>query len=160
MTLTLEGGCRVSNLHDGGPLAEGSLRIWNQVSQATGAQAISLRIMEFAPGLSPGILNEECDEILYVINLTSGADTDRNELGTAGGWINLLIDGRTYQVHPDSGVYIRPGNTYTIDNPGPGSIIVISSQCPDPDRAPQFVSPWTSVTLDSETAIPSPIVGL
>jgi len=162
MAVILEGGCRVSDMREGEPLTEGTLRIWNHVSQATGAQAISLRIMEFAPGLSAGIRNEECDEMLYVINLTSGADTDRDEVSTArvSGWISLLIDGRKYQVHPDTGIYIRPGQTFAIDNPGPGSIIIVSSQCPDPDRAPQFVSPLTSVTLDSETANPSPIVRL
>src|SRR5882672_7294129 len=72
MALILEGGCRVSDMHDGGPNAEGSLRIWNQVGRQTGAQAISLRIMEFAPGLSPGIRNGDCDEILYVLDWERG----------------------------------------------------------------------------------------
>jgi hypothetical protein len=52
-------------MHDGEPLVRGTLRIWKQIGRATGAQAISLRVMEFAPGLSPTIQNEDCDEILY-----------------------------------------------------------------------------------------------
>src|SRR5882762_8460101 len=67
MAVILEGGCRVSHMHDGAPLVEGSLRIWNQVGRATGAQAISLRVMEFAPGMSPAIRNDDCDQILYVL---------------------------------------------------------------------------------------------
>src|SRR6267142_6472768 len=78
MALILQGGCRVSDMHDGEPLAEGSLRIWNQVSRQTGAQAISLRIIEFAPGLSPGIRNGDCDEILYVLDRERGhPDSER-----------------------------------------------------------------------------------
>src|SRR5712691_334953 len=67
MAVTLEGGCRVSRMREGEPLVEGTLRIWNRIGRATGAQAISLRVLEFAPGLSPGIRNDECDEIFYVL---------------------------------------------------------------------------------------------
>ena len=62
MVVILEGGCRVSQMHYGEPLVEGTLRIWKQIGRATGAQAISLSIMEFAPGVSPGIRNEDCDQ--------------------------------------------------------------------------------------------------
>src|SRR5947207_3930685 len=68
MAVVLEGGCRVSEMREGEPLIEGTLRSWNRIGRATGAQAISLRVMEFAPGLSPGIRNDDCDEILYVLN--------------------------------------------------------------------------------------------
>ena len=68
MVVTLEGGCRVSHMHDGEPLVEGTLRIWQQIGRATGAQAISLRVMEFAPGLSPTIQNDDCDQILYLLD--------------------------------------------------------------------------------------------
>src|ERR1700694_5851309 len=81
MTVTLEGGCRVSDMHDGEPFAEGSLRFWNQVGRQTGAQAISLRIMQFAPGLSPGIRNGDCDEILYVLDSDGGWERAHPESG-------------------------------------------------------------------------------
>ena len=64
MAVVLEGGCRKSEMREGASLIEGTLRIWNRIGRATGAQAISLRVMEFAPGLSPGIRNDDCDEIL------------------------------------------------------------------------------------------------
>src|SRR5713226_262202 len=110
MTLTLEGGCRVSNLHDGEPLAEGSLRIWNQVGRQTGAQAISLRIMEFAPGLSPGIRNGDCDEILYVLDSERGHPvrlSEHSERTTdAAVFGQIFIDGHFYALAPDTGIYI------------------------------------------------------
>ncbi|HWP52661.1 MAG TPA: cupin domain-containing protein [Pyrinomonadaceae bacterium] len=138
MVVILDGGCRVSQMHDGEPLVVGTLRIWKQIGRATGAQAISLRVMEFAPGLSPTIRNDDSDEILYVLG---------SEVGTArgGGWA-VLIDGQSREVGPDSGIYIRPHQTFAIDNPGTDSITIISSQCPDPDRAPAFVSSKASPT--------------
>lgn len=139
MVVILEGGCRVSSMHYGEPLVQGTLRIWKQVGRATGAQAISLRVMEFAPGLSPAIRNDDCDEILYVLNTRDGG----NEVITNcdSGWINLLIDGRSYEVDADTGIYIRPHQTFAIENPGPEVITIVSAQCPDPDRELQFVDP-------------------
>jgi mannose-6-phosphate isomerase-like protein (cupin superfamily) len=139
MVVILEGGCRVSQMHYGEPLVEGTLRIWKQIGRATGAQAISLRVMEFAPGLSPTIQNEDCDEILYVLDGRDEVSTTRGS-----GRVDLLIDGQSHRVGPDSGIYIRPHQTFAIDNPGPDSITIISSQCPDPDRASSFVSSTAS----------------
>lgn len=152
MTVILERGCHVSDMREGEPLIEGTLRIWNRIGRATGAQAISLRVMEFAPGLSPGIRNNDCDEILYVLDERwDFGRTNRNEVSTTrvSGWVNLFINGRSYEVGADTGIYIRPGETFSIDNPGPNSIILVSSQCPDPDHAPQFVPPLTAPSTDS-----------
>lgn len=66
MPVILEGGCRVSHSREGDPITNGTLSIWNQVGRHAGAQAISLSVMEFAPGLSPMILNADCDQILYL----------------------------------------------------------------------------------------------
>jgi mannose-6-phosphate isomerase-like protein (cupin superfamily) len=148
MAVILEGGCRVSNLREGGPIANGTLRIWNQVGRATGVQAISLRIMEFAPGLSPGIRNDECDEILYVLDSECGHPA------------RMFIDGHSYDIGPDTGIYIHPGQTFAINNPGPNSVVIISSRCPDPERAPQLVSPLTVPPADSSRPDRSPIVRL
>src|SRR5713226_7941349 len=77
MAVVLEGGCRVSEMREGDPLIAGTLRIWNRIGRATGAQAISLRVLEFAPGLSPGIRNDDCDEILYVLESDQASDVER-----------------------------------------------------------------------------------
>src|SRR5437588_838538 len=131
MTVTLEGGCRVSDVREGAPVVEGTLRIWNRIGRATGAQAISLRVMECAPGISPSIRDDECDEVLYML--------ERRERETA----TIRIDRHGYDIGSDTGIYIRPNETFAIDNPGPNSVIIISAQCPDPDRLPLFVAPIT-----------------
>lgn len=160
MRVQLAGGCQVSHMHDGTPVVEGTLRIWNQVGRATGAQAISLRVMGFAPGMSPAIRNDDCDQILYLLGWAS-SDPAGNEVSTArgSGWVNLLIEGQSYEIGPDTGIYIRPGETFAVDNASPGTVTIISSQCPDPDRSPQFVSP-TSSPSHSNASAPAPIVRL
>jgi len=129
MAVMLEGGCRVTGIRDGEPTINGTLSVWPQIGRANGASAISLRTMEFAPGLSPGFRNQECDEIIYVLQ---GAAT-------------ILIDGWPYPVQPETGVYLRPSAILTVDNPGPEPFVLISSQCPEPvatsDSLPAFTSP-------------------
>jgi len=148
MAVTLEGGCRVSEMREGEPLTEGTLRIWNQIGRDTGAQAISLRIMEFAPGLSPTLRNEECDDILYLVGSERG-DPVRAE---------IFVNGGSCDIGPDTGIYIRPCESFSLDNPGPGSIVLISARCPDPNRQPQFIH---ATTIASESSLePNPIVRL
>jgi len=127
MAVILEGGCRVSDMREGEPWKKGTLRIWKQIGRATGAQAISLRVMEFSPGLSPTIRNDDCDEILFVL-----------DHGYSSRELKLFINECSFQIGPDSGIYIRPRETFGFYNPGAEPITIISAQCPDPDRAPEF----------------------
>ena len=158
MAVILEGDCRVSHMHDGAPLVEGTVRIWNQVGRATGAQAISLLVMEFAPGMSPAIRNDDCDEILYVLECGHPARmSERSERPDDVALSAIFIDGNRYEITLDCGIYIHPGQTFVIENRRPESITIISSQCPDPDRSPQFVSPPSSHT---NAGVPAPIVRL
>jgi mannose-6-phosphate isomerase-like protein (cupin superfamily) len=142
MAVILKGGCRVSEMREGEPLIEGPLRIWNRIGHATGAQAISLRVMEFAPGLSPGIRNHDCDEILYVLPSEREARA------------RVIIDGDSHNIDRDTGIYLRPGETLAINNSGPDPIVLVSSQCPDPDRQPEFVEALTSPISDSPAQPP------
>src|SRR5678815_5635083 len=107
-------GCRVSKMHDGAPEVVGSLKIWNRIGKATGADAISLRVLEFEPGTSPVLHNDEFDEVLYVLE----------------GSCTVVIDGNAYQVGPETGVYVRPGQTLKVENPGLDVVRIVSSQTP------------------------------
>ena len=129
MAVVLEGGCRVTATRDGEPMTNGTLSVWLQIGRARNASAISLRTMEFAPGLSPAFRNQECDEIFYVLQ---GAAT-------------ILIDGTPYPVQTETGVYLRPGAILTVDNnPGPEPFVLISSQCPEPLAMSETLPPFTS----------------
>ena len=156
MSVILEGGCRVSEMREGAPVVNGTLRVWNRIGRATGAQAISLRVMEFAPGLSPAIQNEDCDEILYV---ERGHPARLSEPSERTPFVTITIDGDPFEIGPSTGIYIRPNQTFAIDNPGPDSIVMIGAQCPDPDRAPRFVE-LSVASPDSPRSDQPPIVRL
>jgi len=114
MAVVLEGGCRVSTMHEGDPQVSGSLKVWNQIGKENGAEAISLRILEFGPGTSPGLSNRESDEVLYLLD--------------ESGECTIVIDGNVYDVGPQTGIYLRPGQTLVVENPGPEPVRFVSSQ--------------------------------
>src|SRR6267143_908404 len=121
MSIILEGGCRVTQMHEGVAREAGTLRVWPQIGRDAGAQAISLRVLEFAPGLSPGLRSENCDEILYVL----GSHWDREPLARynvskeqAADHSRIFIDGWPYEVGAATGVYLQPGRTLSVDNSG------------------------------------------
>lgn len=115
MAVILEGGCRVSTMNEGVPQVFGSLKVWNQVGKASGAVAISLRILEFGPGSSPALRNRECDEVLYLVD----------------GSCTVTIDGNAYELGSETGVYLRPGEALRVHNSGPDVARFVSSQCPE-----------------------------
>ena len=115
MAVVLEGGCRVSTMHEGEPRVEGSIKIWNQIGKASGAKAISLRVLEFGPGASPVLRNHASDEVFYVLE----------------GDCTVVIDDVAYDVGPETGVYLRPGQTLTVQNPRADMVRFVSSQCPE-----------------------------
>ena len=141
MPLQLQGGCRVSGWKEGEALTHGNLRLWRH---AAGAEAISLRVLEFAAGLSPGLRNPGCDEVLYVVEGT----------GT------LFLDGSPRGVSPETGVMLRSGVCLTIENPGPGALTLVGSQCPDPGASIGFESPRTSPAPGASPACREPVVRL
>ena len=142
MAVVLEGGCRVSTMHEGAPRVFGSLKVWNQIGRASGAEAISLRLLEFGPGNSPGLRNRECDEVIYVLE----------------GDCTVFIDGVAHEVGPETGVYLRPGQTLSVNNAGPSLVRFISSQCPEETFEPFDIA--TELDSSSRSSEQSPIVKL
>jgi mannose-6-phosphate isomerase-like protein (cupin superfamily) len=115
MAVILDGGCRVSTMHEGEPRVDGSLKIWNQIGKASGAKAISLRVLEFGPGTSPALRNRASDEVIYVLD----------------GDCMVLIDADAYEVGPETGVYLRPGQSLRVKNSRADVARFVSSQCPE-----------------------------
>jgi mannose-6-phosphate isomerase-like protein (cupin superfamily) len=146
MAIVLEGGCRVSTMHEGEPRVSGSLKIWNQIGKATGAKAISLRVLEFGPGTSPVLRNDASDEVFYVLE----------------GNCTVVIDDIAYELGPETGVYLRPGQTLSVQNAGPDMVQFVSSQCPEEngDAVAQLDQPAKSdlppvVKLSDRRALPT-----
>jgi mannose-6-phosphate isomerase-like protein (cupin superfamily) len=145
MPVLLEGGCRVSRLREGTPEEHGSLRIFRHVDRASGASAISLRVLELARGVSPTLANPSCDELLFVL-AGSGA---------------VLLDGQSHAVGPETGIYVRPGAKFAVevDPSGPEPLTLISSRCPDPGPDGDTGPPVAHAAAPSGTGRP-PIVRL
>lgn len=136
MAVVLEGGCRVSKMDEGSPQFSGSMKIWNQIGEASGADAISLRILEFGPGTSPVLRNDDSDEVLYLLE----------------GSCTAVIDGNAYDLGPDTGVYLRGGQTLRIETDD--VVKFVSSRCPAETLAARNSAP-SIVRLSDMRAIPT-----
>ena len=89
------------------------------ISRASGATQITQSVCEYGAGRSPTLVNPVAEEVLYVIQ----------------GQGTCYIDGVSYHLRPGTGVYIPPGAEYSVENPGPGSLRIVSACCPeDPQR--------------------------
>ena len=162
MAVTLEGGCRVSEMREGVPVRDGTMSAWRQIGRDTGAQAISLRVLEFAAGTSPTFCNEACDEILYVLEApASKRAAAQKEVSRKAEtqMATILIDGSPFHLTAQTGIYLRPGQTLTVDNPGPEPLVLISTRCPEPDDS-QFATSFSVPASVSNSTSASPLVRL
>jgi len=99
MVAKLDGGCLVTELHEGSPLRDGALTIWNHFR----GNAVSLRVLQLSGDAT--LRNESAEEVLYVI------DGD----GTANG----------ERVAINSGIYVPPQTSIDLS----GTMTLVSSQC-------------------------------
>jgi mannose-6-phosphate isomerase-like protein (cupin superfamily) len=126
-------------------MRNGTLTIHNKIGPETGAKAISLRLLEFDPGMSPVLRNEEFDEVLFSL-----------------GSCTIFIDELTHELEPQSGVFISSQQAYRVENRGTEPVCFVSSQCPSTKASPppvvkladQRAMPtgdrWYRVLIDSE----------
>src|SRR5262245_42371932 len=108
---------------------QGTLNIRKQIGPETGAQAISLRILEFGPGLSSVLQNEATDEVLFSLNDC-----------------RIFIDDVAHEVESQSGIFIRAKQTFQVEGPG----TLVSVQCPATKSSPPPV-----VKLSDQRAMPT-----
>jgi mannose-6-phosphate isomerase-like protein (cupin superfamily) len=80
----------------------------------TGSQLLTQRVTRYAPGRSLPRGEAERDELLYAV---SGSGT-------------LELEGEQHELQPESGAYVRAGETYVIDNPGPDELLIVSTSVP------------------------------
>ena len=80
----------------------------------TGSGVLEQRVTRYAPGRSLPRGAAGRDELLYAV---SGSGT-------------LELEGDPYDLEADSGAYVRAGESYVIDNPGPGELLVVSTSMP------------------------------
>jgi mannose-6-phosphate isomerase-like protein (cupin superfamily) len=82
--------------------------------RSNGCALLEQRLIRYAPGRSRERRLEGQQEVLYV----------------ASGEGELDLDGTRHRLEPDTGVFISEGETYTVENPGPEPLEVVSVVAP------------------------------
>ncbi len=98
-----------------GARAEGDTAFERLVRGAhNGSAVLEQRVTRYAPGRSLPRRQPGRDELLFVV---SGKGT-------------LELEGEPYDLAPDTGAYVRGGETYVVDNDGPDELLVVSATVP------------------------------
>jgi mannose-6-phosphate isomerase-like protein (cupin superfamily) len=106
--------------------------------------------MEFSPGESPVLANSESDEVFYFLETLGGSPHFQRAV--------IDIDGFSYTVGPQTGIYLRPGQKMVVKNSGTERIVFVSSQCPEPSG--QGIASEADVSTRDRLPAGSPIVRL
>jgi mannose-6-phosphate isomerase-like protein (cupin superfamily) len=115
----LTGGCRVYSAEDGQLSTLGNWTARTVISQNSGAQRITQTVSDYAPGLSPAVVNPSSEEVLYV----------------ASGEGKCHVNGFEYTLSSGAAIFVLPGAVYNIENTGTETMRLVGSCCPeDPQR--------------------------
>ena len=82
---------------------------------ANGCERLEQRVIRFGPGRSAKRKLAGQQEVLYIVD----------------GRGRLHLDGRMHKLEPNMGVYLVPGETYTVENTGPEDLHVLSVLAPE-----------------------------
>ena len=115
----LQGGCRVYSPDDGEVTAHGNWRARLAICKKTGARQVTQSVNDYAPGMSPSVVNPNAEEVLYVAS------------GSGVCWAN----GERIDLRPGVAVYVPPGCEYGVENSSSETLRIVAACCPeDPDR--------------------------
>jgi mannose-6-phosphate isomerase-like protein (cupin superfamily) len=115
----LAGGCRVYCAEDGQFSTLGNWTARTVISQNSGAQRVTQTVSDYAPGLSPRLVNPNAEEVLYVVS----------------GQGRCRVNGFNYALSSGAAIFVPPGAAYYIENLEPETMRIVSSCCPeDPER--------------------------
>jgi mannose-6-phosphate isomerase-like protein (cupin superfamily) len=85
------------------------------VDASCGCERLEQRVIRFASGRSQERVLGDRQELLYV----------------AAGGGTLRVNGEPYELEPDMGVYLTPGDSYSVENPGPEELLAVSVSAPN-----------------------------
>ena len=104
---------------DGQVTTHGNWTARTVICQDSGARRITQTVSDYAPGLSPAVVNPGAEEVLYV----------------ASGEGKCRVNGFEYTIGAGAAIFVPPGAVYNIENTGVETIRLVSSCCPeDPQR--------------------------
>jgi mannose-6-phosphate isomerase-like protein (cupin superfamily) len=92
----------------------GTAQVTVTIDRSCGCERLEQRLLRFGPGRSDARQTAERQEVLFV---ASG----RGTLEAAGG---------AHELEPGTGAFLVPGETWTVDNPGPDELVLVSVTAP------------------------------
>jgi mannose-6-phosphate isomerase-like protein (cupin superfamily) len=93
------------------------LSVRRTLGTQTGFQALEQAVLELDPGSSREIEVGDAEETLFVIDGTGTAE----------------VGGERHALEPEVGLYLPPGSSFALRNPGPGTLRVVAVRVPDPE---------------------------
>jgi mannose-6-phosphate isomerase-like protein (cupin superfamily) len=75
-------------------------------------------------------------------------------LFVASGRGTIELEGTAYPVEPDTGVYVRPGETYAVENDGPEPLLIVSVTAPA-ERVADGLPRRVTVRYADQPALPA-----
>jgi mannose-6-phosphate isomerase-like protein (cupin superfamily) len=105
---------------------------------SNGCELLEQRVIRFAPGRSQARKLEGRQEVLFVV----------------AGRGELELDGERHTLAPETGVFIAPGETYAVDNPGPSELLAVSVLAPE-DRAEASGKRKVTVRFEDQPDLPA-----
>jgi mannose-6-phosphate isomerase-like protein (cupin superfamily) len=95
---------------DGSPAGGDTASDKTTIDASTGCEHLEQRVTTYAVGRSRPRVLEGRQAVLYV----------------AAGRGTLSIDAVPHEIERDTGIYVAPGESYEVDNPGPHELVIVS----------------------------------
>jgi mannose-6-phosphate isomerase-like protein (cupin superfamily) len=95
-------------------LESGTVQTKVTIDRSSGCERLEQRVLRVAPGQSEERHTGDRQELLFV----------------ASGHGMLAAAGGTHELEPDTGAFLVPGETWAVDNPGPGDLVLVSVTAP------------------------------
>jgi len=105
---------------------------------SNGCEQLEQRVIRFTAGRSRDRATDGRQEVLFVV----------------AGRGELELDGERHPLEAGTGVFIAPGETYAVDNPGPGELLVVSVSAPE-DRAEPAGERKVTVRFEDQPELPA-----
>jgi|SRR5581483_7732953 len=85
------------------------------IDASCGCERLEQRVIRFGQGRSQERAVDGRQEVLYI----------------AEGGGTLHVNGEQHALEPEMGVYLAPGDRYSVENPGPDDLLAVSVTAPD-----------------------------
>jgi mannose-6-phosphate isomerase-like protein (cupin superfamily) len=106
--------------------------------RSNGCDRLEQRVIRFAPGRSRERTLDGRQEVLFVV----------------AGRGDLQLNRESHPLEPETGVFVAPGETYSVENPGPSELLAVSVLAPE-DESEATGPRKVTVRFDDQPELPA-----